>query len=70
MWGTYWDWDARLTSVLILFLMYSPDGAVARGRRSSRAARAAAVLTLVGAINLPIINSRSTGGTRCTSRRR
>ena len=35
MWGTYWEWDARLTSVLILFLMYlGLDRAVARGRRS------------------------------------
>src|SRR6201986_3746842 len=56
MWGTYWEWDARLTSVLILFLMYfgliALWGAV---EDPSRAARAAAVLTLVGAINLPII---------------
>ena len=56
MWGTYWEWDARLTSVLILFLMYL--GLIALWRAvedPSRAARAAAVLTLVGAINLPII---------------
>jgi heme exporter protein C len=56
MWGTYWEWDARLTSVLILFLMYL--GVIALWRAvedPSRAARAAAVLTLVGAINLPII---------------
>jgi len=56
MWGTYWVWDARLTSVLVLFLMYL--GLVALWRAiedPSRAARAAAVLTLVGAINLPII---------------
>jgi heme exporter protein C len=56
MWGTYWVWDARLTSVLILFLMYL--GVVALWRTvedPSRAARAAAVLTLVGAINIPII---------------
>jgi heme exporter protein C len=56
MWGTYWDWDARLTSVLVLFLMYL--GLIARWRaveHPSRAARAAAILTLVGAINLPII---------------
>src|SRR3981081_2973501 len=56
MWGTYWEWDARLTSVLILFLMYL--GLIALGRAvedPSRAARAAAILTLVGAINLPII---------------
>jgi len=56
MWGTYWVWDARLTSVLVLFLMYL--GLVALWRAvddPSRAARAAAVLTLVGAINIPII---------------
>jgi heme exporter protein C len=56
MWGTYWVWDARLTSVLILFLMYL--GVIALWRTvedPSRAGRAAAILTLVGAINLPII---------------
>jgi len=56
MWGTYWVWDARLTSVLILFLMYL--GVIALWRTvddPARAARAAAVLTLVGAINIPII---------------
>jgi heme exporter protein C len=56
MWGTYWVWDARLTSVLVLFLMYL--GVIALWRtidEPSRAARAAAVLTLVGAINIPII---------------
>ena len=56
MWGAYWVWDARLTSVLVLFLMYL--GVIALWRTvedPSRAARAAAILTLVGAINLPII---------------
>jgi heme exporter protein C len=56
MWGTYWVWDARLTSVLVLFLMYL--GVIALWRAvedPSRAARAAAILTLVGALNLPII---------------
>ena len=56
MWGTYWVWDARLTSVLLLFLLYL--GVIALWRTvedPSRAARAAAILTLVGAINLPII---------------
>jgi heme exporter protein C len=56
MWGTYWVWDGRLTSVLVLFLMYL--GVIALWRTvedPSRAARAAAILTLVGAINLPII---------------
>jgi len=56
MWGTYWVWDARLTSVLVMFIMYL--GLIALWRSvedPSRAGRAAAVLTLVGAINLPII---------------
>jgi heme exporter protein C len=56
MWGTYWAWDARMTSVLVLFLMYL--GLIALWHAiedPSRAARAAAVLTLVGSINLPII---------------
>jgi heme exporter protein C len=56
MWGTYWVWDARLTSVLVLFLMYL--GVIALWRtidEPARAARAVAVLTLVGAVNLPII---------------
>jgi heme exporter protein C len=56
MWGTYWEWDARLTSVLILLLMYLGLMALWRAVEDpSRAARAAAMLTLVGAINLPVI---------------
>src|SRR6202167_2481696 len=55
-WGTYWVWDARLTSELILFLLYLGVIAVWRTVEDpSRAARAAAILTLVGAIDLPII---------------
>jgi heme exporter protein C len=56
MWGTYWVWDARLTSVLVLFLMYL--GVLAlywTAEDPGRGARAAAILILVGAINLPII---------------
>ena len=56
MWGTYWEWDARLTSVLILFLLYC--GVLALWRtieEPARAARAVSILTLVGAVNLPII---------------
>jgi len=56
MWGTYWVWDGRLTSMLVLFLMYL--GVLALWRtvdEPTRAARASAVLTLVGAVNLPII---------------
>jgi len=56
MWGTYWQWDARLTSVLVMFIMYL--GLIALWRSvedPARAGRAAAILTLVGAVNLPII---------------
>jgi heme exporter protein C len=56
MWGAYWVWDARLTSVLVLFLLYL--GVIGLWRTvedPSRAARAAAIVTLVGAIDLPII---------------
>jgi heme exporter protein C len=55
-WGTYWVWDARLSSELILFLLYL--GVIALWRTvedASHAARAVAILTLVGAIDLPII---------------
>ena len=55
-WGTYWVWDARLTSVLILFLIYL--GLIALWQAvedPGKAARAAAILTLVGSVNLPII---------------
>ena len=56
MWGTYWEWDARLTSVLVLFIMYL--GLIALWRTiedPTRGARAAAILILVGSVNLPII---------------
>ena len=56
MWGTYWVWDARLTSVLVLFLMYL--GVIALWHtvdEPARAGRIVAILTLVGALNLPII---------------
>jgi heme exporter protein C len=56
MWGAYWVWDARLTSVLVLFLMYLGVMALWRTiEEPTRAARVVAVLTLVGAINIPII---------------
>jgi heme exporter protein C len=55
-WGTWWEWDARMTSVLVLLLIYL--GIIALWRaidEPGRAARAVAILTLVGAVNLPII---------------
>jgi len=55
-WGTYWVWDARLTSELILLLLYLAVLALWRTVEDpSRAARAVAILTIVGAIDLPII---------------
>lgn len=56
MWGTWWVWDARLTSVLVLFIMYL--GVIALWRTIDdpiRAGKATAILTLVGAVNIPII---------------
>jgi heme exporter protein C len=55
-WGTYWVWDARLTSELVLLLLYF--GVLAlywTAEDPGRGARAAAVLSLVGAVNIPII---------------
>ena len=56
MWGTWWVWDARLTSVLVLFFLYLGYMALntafddpARGQKSS------AILALVGFVNVPII---------------
>ncbi|MFS8037227.1 heme ABC transporter permease [Xanthobacter sp. AM11] len=56
MWGTYWVWDARLTSMLVLLLLYLGLMALrAAIEEPNRAGRAAAVLTLVGFINVPIV---------------
>ena len=56
MWGTWWVWDARLTSVFVLFLMYLGLIALTRALDDpTRSARAAAIVTLVGVINIPII---------------
>jgi len=56
MWGTYWEWDARLTSVLILFFLYLGYIALHDAFDDpNRGARAASILCLVGSVNLPII---------------
>ncbi len=56
MWGTWWVWDARLTSVLILFFLYLGYIALHDAFDDpQRGARAAAILALVGAVDLPII---------------
>jgi heme exporter protein C len=55
-WGTWWVWDARLTSVFVLFLIYL--GIIALWQvieDQSKAARLVAIFTLVGAVNIPII---------------
>lgn len=55
-WGTFWEWDGRMTSTLILLFMYL--GLIALWKSFDdqlRAAKVIAVLTLVGAINIPVI---------------
>ena len=56
MWGTYWVWDARLTSFLLLLFLYLGYMALWNAiEDEAKAARAAAILALVGAVNIPII---------------
>ena len=56
MWGTWWEWDGRLTSMLILFFLYLGHMALMHAfEDQQRGYRAAAVLALVGVINVPII---------------
>ncbi len=56
MWGTWWVWDARLTSVLVLFFLYLGYIALVNAfDDANRGARAGALLAVVGVINLPII---------------
>ncbi|MGA9794969.1 MAG: heme ABC transporter permease [Rhizomicrobium sp.] len=56
MWGTYWVWDARLTSFLILLFLYLGYIALRNAiEDEARSARAGAILALVGVVNLPII---------------
>lgn len=55
-WGTWWEWDARLTSMFILLLIYLGIFALSRAFESAAmSARAAAILTIVGFINIPVI---------------
>ncbi len=57
MWGAFWVWDGRLTSFLLLLFLYL--GYIALGHAiedETRAARASAILAIVGAVNLPIIH--------------
>ena len=55
-WGTWWVWDARITSVLILFFLYLGVIALYEAFENNEAAsKACAVLSLVGCVNIPII---------------
>jgi heme exporter protein C len=57
MWGTWWVWDARLTSELILLFLYLGVIALNSAIEDKRtASRASAVLALVGVVNIPIIH--------------
>ena len=56
MWGTWWVWDGRLTSVLILFFLYLGYIALVEAFDDpARGLKAAAILALVGCVNIPII---------------
>ncbi len=54
-WGTYWVWDARLTSMLVLLFLYLGYLALSAAEADRPEAKGAAILSLVGALNLPII---------------
>lgn len=56
MWGTYWQWDARLTSMLVLLFLYLGYMALWRAfDDETKAAKASSILAIVGIINVPII---------------
>ncbi len=56
-WGTYWEWDARMTSELVLlFLYFGVIGLYSAFDDRRKGARAAAILALIGLVNLPIIH--------------
>jgi heme exporter protein C len=56
MWGTWWVWDARLTSVLVLFFLWLGHAALTRAfEDQERGARVGAILALVGVVNIPIV---------------
>ena len=57
MWGTWWEWDARLTSQLILLFLYLGYMALRSAHDDlQRADRSSAVLAIVGVVNVPIIH--------------
>lgn len=56
MWGTWWEWDARMTSVLVLFFLYIGYIALAQSLdHQERSKKVLAALVLIGVVNLPII---------------
>jgi heme exporter protein C len=56
MWGTWWQWDARMTSVLVLFFLYLGYVALVDAfDEPARGAKAGAILLIVGVVNVPII---------------
>src|ERR671928_356001 len=56
MWGAWWVWDARLTSVLVLFFLWLGHAALVRAfDDAERGARMGAILALIGAVNVPIV---------------
>ena len=56
MWGTWWQWDARMTSVLVLFFLYLGFIALVDAfDEPARGAKAGAILLIVGVVNVPII---------------
>ena len=56
MWGTWWVWDARLTSMLVLFIFFLGYIALSNAfEKNERGSRPAALLAIVGSINLPIV---------------
>jgi heme exporter protein C len=55
MWGTWWVWDARLTSMLVLFLFYASYLAINFSGPISKAEKPSSVLAVIGFVNVPIV---------------
>ena len=71
MWGTYWEWDPRLTSELILLFLYLGYMSLRAGiEDTQRADRASALLAVWVSLTFPSFITRSCGGTHCIRRPR
>ncbi|MCL4394721.1 MAG: cytochrome c biogenesis protein, partial [Chloroflexi bacterium] len=66
VWGVFWVWDARLTTTLILWLIYVAYLMLRSSAEGERRQRFAAVLGIVGFLDVPLSISPSHGGARCT----